>query len=112
MKKTSNWYLIALAILNVGLAQGTSATTVMWTKVYRELGVKLPEITEFALRFDWWPYLFVGFAVVLALVSMGSRWPSAQFYHFIIMFLVIECFILFMSQLVFALPLVSVMTLR
>jgi hypothetical protein len=112
MKKTSTWYLIALAILNVGLAQGTSATTGTWTGVYLKFGVALPEVTLFALRFDWWPYLFVGFAVVLALVSMRSSWLSSQFYHFIIMLLVVECFILFMSQIVFALPLISIMTFR
>jgi hypothetical protein len=112
MKKTSTWYLIALTILNVGLAQGTSAMTGMWTMVYRKLGFLPPEVTVFALRFDWWPYLFAGFAVVLALVSMGSPWLSSRFYHFIIILLVVECFILFMSQIVFALPLISMMTFR
>jgi hypothetical protein len=112
MKKSSTWYSVALAIFNVGLALGVSAATDVWTGAYRQLGVNLPKLTEVALSLYWWPYLFVGFALLLALVSIGSRWPSSHFYHFFIMLLVLECFILFMGQLIFALPVVSVLTLR
>ena len=112
MKKLSTWYSIALAIFNVGLALGVWEATDVWTGAYRQLGVKLPRITEIALSFYWWPYLFVGFAILLGLVSMYSRWPSNLFYHYFIMSLVLECFILLMGQLIFALPVISVMTLR
>lgn len=112
MKKASTWYLVLLAILNLLLAQGTSGAAVMWTGAYRELGLKLPKITLLMLSFHWWPYIFVVLTIVLAFVSMGSRWPSEVFYHFIIMLLVVECFILFTSQIIFALPLISTLALR
>jgi hypothetical protein len=111
MKKTSTWYLFVVAVLNLLLAQGTSATIDMWKTVYREVGVKLPDSTLFLLNFHWWPYLFVGFALALALISIRSHWSSGCFYHFIFGSLVIECFILFLSQIIFVLPLISTMTL-
>jgi hypothetical protein len=112
MKKSSTWYSVALAVFNVGLALGVLEATDVWTGAYRQLGLKLPKITEIALSFYWWPYLFVGFAILLALVSVSSRLPSSLFYHFFIMLLVLECFILLMEQFIFALPVASVMTLR
>jgi hypothetical protein len=110
MKKASTWYLFALAVLNFLLALGTSAATDMWKTAYREFGVKLPGCTLFLLQCHWWPYLFFGFAFVLALVSMRSHRSSGFFYHIIIGVLVVECFILFMSQIIFVLPLISTMT--
>jgi hypothetical protein len=111
MKKASTWYLFALAALNLLLALGTSAATDMWKTAYREMGVKLPGCTLFMLHCYWWPYLFSGFAIVLALVSVRSYWSSGFFYHFIFGGLVVECFILFMSQIIFVLPLISTLTL-
>jgi hypothetical protein len=112
MKKASTWYLVALAILNVFLALGTSAASAMWTEAYRKLGIKLPQITLLSLSFHWWPYLFAGFIALLALASVSSRQPSSTFFHFIIPVLVVECFILFMAQAIFALPLVEVLTMQ
>ena len=109
MKKASTWYLVLLAILNLLLAQGTSGAAAMWTGAYRELGLKLPKITLVALSFDWWPYLFVGFMILLAFVSVSSKWPSGKFSHFIVPLLVLECFILFLAQIIFALPVVGTM---
>jgi hypothetical protein len=110
MKKTSTWYLFAVAGLNLLLAQGTSAVTDMWKTAYREVGVKLPDCTVFMLEFHWWPYLFAGFALVLSLISIRSNWSSGFFYHFIFGGLVSECLILFISQIIFVLPLISTMT--
>jgi hypothetical protein len=104
MKKASTWYLFALAILNLLLAYWTSSTTTMWEIIYREVGLNLPDSTLFMLHCHWWPYLFFGFAFVLALVSRGSHWSNGFFYHFVFGFLVIECIILFISQFLFALP--------
>jgi hypothetical protein len=111
MKKASTWYLVAFAIFNVGLALMTSEVTAVWVGAYHRLGILVPNVTLFTLNFHWWPYLFAGVAVLLALFSMGSKWLSSHFYHFIIMLLVVECFILLMEQLIFALPLTQIMTL-
>lgn len=110
MKKVSTWYLFALAILNLLLAHGTSVATDMWINAYHVMGFKLPWWTVFALHYYWWPYLFVGFTFLLALISVGTRWSSAVFFHFIVIILVIECFILFMSQIAFVMPYRSLMT--
>ena len=112
MKKESTWYLVAFAIFNVGLALMTSEAAAVWAGAYHRLGVLLPKITVFTLSFHWWPYLFAGVAVLLALTSMGFQWLNSHFYHFIIMLLVVESFILLMEQLIFALPVASVMTFR
>jgi hypothetical protein len=112
MKKASTWYLFALAILNVLLAIGTSTAADMWAGAYRQLGVLLPKVTLIALSLHWWPYLFVGVAILLALISISSRWQSSVFFHFIITFLVLECFVLFVAQVIFALPLIATLTLK
>jgi len=109
MKKGSTWYLVALAILNVLLAQGTSGATVLWTEAYRELGLRLPKITLLALSLHWWPYLFAALTFSLALVSMSSQWPSIKFFYLMVPVLVLECFILFLTQIIFALPFVGTM---
>lgn len=109
MKKGSTWYLVALAILNVLLAQGTSGATVLWSEAYRELGLRLPEITQFALSLHWWPYLFAGITILLAFVSLSSQWPSSNYFYLMVSLLVLECFILFLTQIIFALPLVGTM---
>ena len=64
----------------------------------------LPYITAYALELHWWPYLFFGFAIALALISIFSRWPNSIFYHMLIGILVIESAILLLSQIAFALP--------
>ena len=112
MKKTSTWYSFALAAFNVGLGIGTSEVANVWVGAYRQLEVKIPGITELALTLSWWPYLFAGFAILLALISIASQWPSNRFYHFFIMSLVLECFILIMGQIIFALPIIGITTLR
>ena len=107
MKKASTWYSVVLAIFNVGIALGTSSTTALWLKVYNKLNVRLPGVTLLALssHFYWWPYLFVGLAILLALVSVFSRWPSSSFYPIIIIVLILECFLLYVGPLILALRL-------
>jgi hypothetical protein len=99
MKKASTWYLLALVILNVLLAFGTSAMTEKVKDALSGWGGALPGLTLFAIKYSMWPYLFVLFAGVLAAVSFFSRLPSCVFYHFISVSLIIEGGILFISQL-------------
>jgi len=84
----------------------------MWAGAYRKLGILLPKVTLVALSLHWWPYVFVGVAVFLAMVSVGSKWPSGVFLQFLVILLIGEGFILFMAQIVFVLPLVSTLTFQ
>ena len=81
MKKASTWYLFAMAVFNLLLAKGTLVATDMWKTAYHQIGVKIPNCTLFMLQVYWWPYIFVGFTLLLALISIRSRWPSNFFYH-------------------------------
>ena len=112
MKNASTWYLLVLAVLNVLLAQGTSYAAMLWTSAYREVYGKYVQVaigvgTQFSLRYYWWPYLFAGVAIILALISMRSRLASSVFYQIVIGLLIIEVFILFLAQITFVLPLIS-----
>jgi hypothetical protein len=112
MKKASTSYLFALAFLNLLLAQGTAFTAAMWITAYNRTGLLFSSSMLLLLKLHWWPYLFVGFALILALISMRSRLSDGVFSLFIFGTFVIESFILFVSQIIFALPLTQVMTFR
>jgi hypothetical protein len=111
MKKMATWYLTMLGALNLLLAQGTATAANTWTMAYEKSGVLLSNFIIFFLRFYWWPYLFFGFALLLAFASLRSRLSDNTFYHFIFGMFVAECLILFVSQFVFALPFASLLTL-
>jgi uncharacterized BrkB/YihY/UPF0761 family membrane protein len=106
MKKASTWYLFALAVLNLLIAFATSIVTKIWKAEYREDGGVPPIWTQLTLEFYWWPYLFIGFAITLMLISIFSSWPNRAFYHILICTLFTECFILLSSQIGLALPLI------
>jgi hypothetical protein len=111
MKKASTWYLLILAVLNALLAQGTSYSATLWASGYQAtLGDNTAHVfaaTQQYLHFWWWPYLFVGIAFILALISIFSCRPSSVFYHCIIIMMIVECFILFAAQIAFVLPLIG-----
>ena len=111
MKKASTWYLLALAALNLLLAQGTAYSARLWAAGYRAtLGDNPAHVfaaTQRCLHFWWWPYLFAGIAILLALISIYSRRPTQVFYHLIITMLIVEGFILFSAQMALVLPLIG-----
>jgi len=98
MRKASTWYLFALVVLNVLLAFGTSSLTEKVKESLQGWGGGIPGLTLYAIAYYWWPYLFIIFTSVLALISIFSKWSSSVFYHFIIVCLIIEGSILFVSQ--------------
>ena len=98
MKKTSTWYLLAFVVLNVLLVIGTSSLTEKLKVALSGWGGSIPSLTLLAIEYHRWPYLFVIFASVLAVISIFSKLSSSVFYHFIIACLIIEGGILFVSQ--------------
>jgi hypothetical protein len=104
MKKASTWYSLALVILNVLLVFGNSFAFEKFKDAMAGRNGSLPNLTMLVIEYHWWPYLFVGFAIILAVVSALSRWPSSVFYHFIIAGLIIEGAVLCASQIAFILP--------
>ena len=98
MRKASTWYLLALIVLNVLLAFGISSMTDELKDALAGWSGSIPSLTLLAIEYRRWPYLFVIFAIVLATISIFSKKSSSVFYHFIIVYLIVEAGILFASQ--------------
>jgi hypothetical protein len=105
MKKAATWYLFALAVLNLLFAYATPIVSNIWKTEFRERVI--PVWSQYTLAFSWWPWFFLGIAILLLLISIFSKSPSKPFYHFIACILFLECLILFTSQMGLALPLVK-----
>ena len=104
MRKASTWYSFALVILNVLLVFGSMFAREKLMDALSGRGGSIPSLTLLVIEYYWWPYLFVVFSIVLAVISALSRWPSSVFYHFIIACLIIEGAALYVSQIAFILP--------
>ena len=88
MRKSSTYYFIVLAFLNLlfgyGLMKWTKELVQSYSILFGE--AQLPPLTEMLIKMSGWPYLFVMLASIGTIISITTKIKSSTLNHFVITF--------------------------
>lgn len=119
MKKLATYYFIVLALLNLygqlSLADLHKHTyklylkSLMGPKFYSEMREGhdldyMPAISQFVMKYSWWPFIIVGLSLVGAIVSLVTSIRSSALCHFVIALVAADAFMLFLTVIAYLLP--------
>jgi len=106
MKKTSTYYFAALILLNAFLGWAVGAVNGIMRDAFADaLGAKaLPPLTEVTVAIPWWPYAATVLSAAGLTASIATCIRSRTLQHAIIVLLVIELILMFITMLGYSLP--------
>jgi len=106
MKKTLTFYFLFLACLSGFFAHSMKVAAGllrrgMWVILE---GKPLPQFTDFALDYHWWPWAFVLIYSLCAIGSLVHKSWERFFIHVLVCLLLVEIWMMFMEVSALVLP--------
>ena len=107
MKKQTTYYFLLLACSNVYFARALSKVTTFFDIFVRERfleGQALPMLTEWVIRYSWWPWIGLAVCVIGTALSLLGKPKDNILKNLLVVVLIVELWVMFLFVVAFVLP--------